>query len=142
MPETSLMVDFTALEHNVREIRRILGGTEIMAVLKGNAYGLGARHVMLELLDLGVKNFAAANFHEAMDLRFTDCEASVMILGYVDPENMAEAARNGLSFTVFSRDYWALLQSRVDQPFGAHIKVDTGFNRLGFELCGDDCDCV
>jgi len=148
MPETSIVVDFNALEHNLRELRRMLGDVGIMAVLKANAYGLGAKQLMRELLGLGIKSFAVANFHEAMELRAVDSEASILILGYVAPENMSEAALNRLSLTVFSRDYWSMYFSRIkgiDQrnlPISVHIKIDTGFHRLGFESCAEDYDCV
>ena len=52
-------IDLSALKHNVEEIRKILPAkTEIMAVVKGNAYGHGIVLVSNYLSTLGIQNFA------------------------------------------------------------------------------------
>lgn len=35
-------VDYDAIEHNVREIEKLMGSTKIMGIVKADAYGHGA----------------------------------------------------------------------------------------------------
>lgn len=141
-PETYAEIDLDALTHNMAEMRRLAGKAEILAVLKANAYGHGAVEVFKALIGCGITRFAVANFSEAMELRLADPQASIMILGYVAPQNIAPASENNFVFTVFSRDYWETIKANAVKPVTVHIKVNTGFNRIGFDNNDDSFACI
>ena len=64
-----LLIDTEALAGNVRAIREDLGEAELVAVVKGNAYGLGAVPITRELARLGVREFAVSHPSEGLELR-------------------------------------------------------------------------
>ncbi|MBQ9966329.1 MAG: alanine racemase, partial [Clostridia bacterium] len=69
MSRTWLEIDLDAIEENYRRIKHDIGESEIMAVVKANAYGLGAPGVSKFLEEIGVRFFAVACLEEALELR-------------------------------------------------------------------------
>ncbi|WP_258358647.1 alanine racemase [Moorella sulfitireducens (nom. illeg.)] len=129
-------IDLAAIAHNVRAIKKILPPqTEVMAVVKANAYGHGAVPVARTALANGVTWLGVATLDEAMVLREEGITAPVLILGYTPPEDAGRVVAADLSQTVFS-----LEQARVLDAAAAaagtrarlHLKIDTGMGRLGF----------
>ena len=120
-----------ALAHNVACLReRLPRGCELMAVVKGNAYGHGLPGMALELRRLGVDSFCVATAEEGAQLRRQGVRGTILVLGYTNPSQfwMLEAA--GLTQTVVDRDHAAAL-SAWGRPLSVHIKLDTGMHRLG-----------
>lgn len=140
--ETYAEIDLDALVHNLEQIKGIIGGAKIMMVLKANAYAHGATEIMNTLYEAGVTTFAVANFYEAMELRVINPKASILILGYVSPPNIKTAIENNIALTVFSEDYWKTVAQAADRPFSVHIKVNTGFNRIGFDPGSKSSLCI
>mgnify|MGYP000589706548 CR=1 FL=1 len=131
-------VDLGALAHNLQEVRRLVGRTQIMAVVKANAYGHGivpvARAVVAERADwLGVARGA-----EALELRREGVTAPILVLGYTHPDECAALLSAGVCLTVYDRDLAQVLAGiaqREKKTLRVHLKVDTGMGRLGL-----DCD--
>jgi alanine racemase len=130
--ETWAEINLDNITHNIRQLREYLGKTEIMAVLKSNAYGLHAPMIFRHLRELGIRYFAVANVREALQLRNIDADASILILGNVHPRFMSKAIENNLAITVFSQEFWQILKTYLSGPLSVHIKLNTGLNRLGF----------
>ncbi|MBQ8201925.1 MAG: alanine racemase [Clostridia bacterium] len=130
-------VDLTQLKTNYRHaLAHLQGKTQLICVLKADAYGLGAPMVAQQLWQEGQRFFAVASFNEAAEIRrvLPDCE--VLILGLCGEAQLVRAVREGMLLTVFSRGY-AQTVARAAQTAGCkarvHIKLETGLNRLGFE---------
>jgi alanine racemase len=73
-PETYnsyLEIDLTELKRNIEKIREGIGpNTDIIAVLKGNAYGMGLVPISEYLArNCDIRSFACAQVHEAVQLR-------------------------------------------------------------------------
>ncbi|MCV4932365.1 alanine racemase, partial [Escherichia coli] len=62
-------------------IRQITGNADIMAVVKADAYGHGARVCAEKLQDAGVKWFAVATLGEALELREAGNTGRILVLG-------------------------------------------------------------
>ena len=63
-------VDLEAIHHNFTEIQKLVKpGTQIMAVIKANAYGHGAVEVATRLCQAGATYFGVATQQEALELR-------------------------------------------------------------------------
>ncbi|GEA14093.1 MAG: alanine racemase [Moorella sp. (in: firmicutes)] len=129
-------IDLDAIAHNVRAIKKILAPqTEIMAIVKANAYGHGAVPVARTALASGVTWLGVATLDEALALREEGITAPLLILGYTPAEDAGRVVAADLSQTVFS-----LEQARVLNAAAAaagtrarlHLKIDTGMGRLGF----------
>ncbi|MCE0499749.1 MAG: alanine racemase [Methylacidiphilales bacterium] len=128
-------VDGLALRRNFRILRRLIPrATQIMAVVKANAYGHGLVATARELEVIGADWFGVANVAEGAVLREAGIMLSILLLGATLPEEMEEAARHGLALTVSSFDEAKLLDRvarALGEPVEVHFKVDTGMGRLG-----------
>lgn len=127
-------VDLSALSHNLREVRRLVGRRKIMAVVKANAYGHGMIPVARALLAAGADWLGVARGTEALELRSRGITAPVLVLGYVDPGESPALASAGIHLTVYDRrtaEALAGVAQREGKTLRVHLKVDTGMGRLG-----------
>lgn len=129
-------IDLEALAHNVQAIKSILAPqTEIMAIVKANAYGHGAGPVARKALASGVTWLGVATLDEALALRREGISAPLLILGYTPPEDAGRVVAADISQTVFSVDQARALNAAaaaVGTRARLHLKIDTGMGRLGF----------
>ena len=134
---TAAIVHLDALRHNIENIRaRLRPEVELMAVLKGDAYGHGIAGVMPTLLDLGIERFACAVWEEGAAIRAAGAATQpILLLGDTRDELLGKVIEHRLTPTIFSlaaaKKLSALAQeAKVVQPL--HIKIDTGMHRIGF----------
>ncbi len=133
---TEVVIDLRALEHNVEEIRSKIGkDTEIIAVLKGDAYGHGAAGVYPMLKKCGITRYAVSVWKEGAVLRRSGCVEPILILGDTHDEEYENLIKYDLTPTIFTVEAAQRLsesakRSNVVQP--VHIKIDTGMSRIGF----------
>lgn len=130
-------VDLTRLVQNYRNaLAHLSSPTQLICVLKADAYGLGAPMVAKRLWQEGQRIFAVASYNEAAEIRKAVPECEVLILGLCGDAQMARAIQADMLLTVFSQKY-ADAVIRAAQTVGKkariHIKLETGLNRLGFE---------
>lgn len=135
---TWLEIDLSVIEENYRVIKEFIGNqTEIMAVVKADAYGLGAVAVSKTLENLGCPMFAVACIEEAMELRENGIKAPILTLGPLMPCHVKTAAENGIEVPLVSLEQ-ARKISAAAQSAGvsvkAHIKADAGLSRFGIVL--------
>lgn len=132
--ETYAEVRLENIAHNIGLLKKTVAPAEIIAVLKADAYGHGAAKVFETLLGQGIRRFAVANVHEALELRSIDENADILVFGNIAPDYIETAIENKLTLTIFSYDFWLLAAARLrGRSVKVHIKVNTGFNRLGFD---------
>lgn len=135
--DTFAIIDLDAIKHNVREIKRKFEDIDIIYVLKADAYGHKASGIFKLLIEEGSDKFAVANLSEALELRKIDSNVEIIVLGRIAPSNIKIAIENKISFTIFSRDSWCNLNKEINSNcydnVKIHIKINTGFNRLGFD---------
>ena len=80
-------VNLDNIAHNVQEIRRIVDKkTEILGVVKADAYGHGVMEVTKVLLENGVSRLAVSMLDEAIQLRKDGIDVPILVLSYTDPE--------------------------------------------------------
>lgn len=137
---TRMEVNLENLAFNFRSISGSLDkGCSLMAVVKANGYGLGARRVAKVFQEAGCQRFAVATPDEAVELRENGISEPLLVMG-PSSRDAAEAfvamditaACTDLSFAE------AMSRAAVTQGKTArlHLKVDTGMGRIGF-LPGD-----
>ena len=99
-------VDIDAIKHNFYRIRdAVAPDSNIMCVIKADAYGHGAVFLGSLLETMPIEGFAVSNIEEAMQLRENGITHSVLILGFTPPDMVKELAENGISQAVFSEEY-------------------------------------
>lgn len=128
-------VDLDALDHNVRALRAALGDTQIIGVVKANAYGHGAALVAPALEAAGVERFAVATVAEGVALRAAGVTRPVLVLGHAFPEDALAAVANSLALTVTDERLADALADAAlaagGEPAPVHVKVDSGMHRFG-----------
>lgn len=104
--------------------------TEIMAVIKADAYGHGDFQVAKALSECGVRLFAVSNIDEAVGLREQGIKGEILILGYSAPSYAETLCKYDLTQAVVSEDYAEALAQSKKQP-KCQFAIDTGMNRIG-----------
>ena len=127
-------IDLTALIRNATLLKETVG--DFYCVLKCNAYGHGAVSCAKALHELGVRHYAVFSLGEALEIRPFVGSSEILILGRTEAEGLTAVSENGLTQTVFSEEYAALLSS-FSGKLKLHIKADTGMNRSGFSPDGE-----
>jgi len=124
-------VDLAAMRHNVQELMTLLPDqSQLMAVVKADAYGHGAVTVCRMLNQMGIEAFAVATIGEAIELREHHIEGEILILGYTSPKQVHLLKQYHLIQTMIDKNYaQEMNQQKVD--IDVHIAVDTGMHRLG-----------
>ncbi len=128
-------VSLPQLRKNVGIIRSLNSDkTEIMAVVKADAYGHGDEHIVRCLAnDCGIKYFAVSNLDEAIAVRKFAPQGEILILGYTPPEYAHEISMYNIIQGVVSTEYAEALVQNTPQPIRCHIKIDTGMGRIGLK---------
>lgn len=128
-------VDLGALAFNYRQIKkRIPRGTNILAVVKADAYGHGALPVSLKLERLGVSYLGVAITEEGISLRKDGVKIPILILGGIFQGEEEEIIRQHLTPVIFDMDSLVRLSEmavKKRKKVNIHLKVDTGLGRLG-----------
>lgn len=128
-------VDLQAVRHNTALVQGLLPpGCALMAVAKADAYGHGAARLAQEW-EQSVDTLCVATLDEAVDLREHGVGADILVLGYSNPADAAWLQEYDLIQTVADHEHGLALAGQ-GFPLRAHLKVDTGMNRLGVP-CGD-----
>ncbi|MBR5231636.1 MAG: alanine racemase [Clostridia bacterium] len=132
-----LEVDLGAVKNNLQLTQTYLKkDTNLIAVLKADAYGMGAPAVGRCLWENGVRMFAVASLDEAFILREALPDAWILCMGETLDGNIEGAVLQGIRLTAGSLPA-ALRISEATQETGrqayVHFKVDTGLHRIGFE---------
>lgn len=136
-------IDLDNISHNLRCIKGLLRpGVPVMAVLKADAYGHGAR-VVANFIKDEIAMAGVAGVSEALELRkeipggeyySPAFKKPVLVLGYTHRTMFRDAVENDVTLTVFDYDNAAELDA-VARSLGkiaeVHVAVDTGMHRIG-----------
>jgi alanine racemase len=132
---TWAMVDLDAIKNNVQYILNRTK-TQVMAIVKANAYGHGAVPVAQAALDAGASWCGVARVNEALELREAGLDCSILILGYTPPVQYQEMVSHQVSMTVWNRQQIegiSAAAAAIKKTARMHLNVDTGMSRLGAE---------
>ena len=135
-----LEVDLAALKHNVKLIERIAGAAKVMAVVKGDAYGLGASVVAPALQSWGVPAFAVDNVAEGIELRNAGIKKPILVIDGDVPDNAALAVTHGLMPGIAHEQLlqaYELAAGDNDRKHPVWLVTNVGFNRSGYRNLDD-----
>ena len=145
-------ISLSAIAHNVSAIKALLAPhTDLMAVVKADAYGHGAVTVARIALQSGASWLGVATVPEGIELRQAGIDAPILVMGAVnDPAEVRAIAYWQLQPTIVNPKQ-ALIFSETLAAYAAtaepgrgytvlapplsvpvHLKLDTGMSRLGF----------
>lgn len=140
------MIDTDAISGNTRlllaTLRRHAPAANLMAVVKADGYGHGARESALAALAGGASYLGVATPTEALELRSAGIDAPLLAWLWVVGEDVAPAVAAGVDLGISSIGHLdAVLAATPSEspPPRVHLKIDTGLGRNGVgpaELAG------
>ncbi|MDM9627980.1 alanine racemase [Rhizobium sp. S152] len=135
-----LTIDLGSIAENYRRLSAEVSPATAAAVVKADAYGLGAVPVSQRLYQEGCRSFFVAHFLEAVQLRPSlPQDASIYVLNGLQPGHEERAAildivplLNGMEQVMA----WARAAVSQGRRLKAALQVDSGMSRLG--LSGEE----
>ena len=128
-------IDLNNLINNIEEIKKKSSNSEIIGVVKANAYGHGAVEVSKVLLSCNIKKLAVANIVEAIELRENDINAPIMLLGISEEFAIDELINHNVEPTVSTLKFAKKLNESAKEKgkiIKIHVAIDSGMGRIGF----------
>lgn len=130
-------INLDAIEKNILELKSFVRkDTKILAVVKADAYGHGSSMIAPTLLASGVDYLGVASIDEGMELRNNKFTCPILVLGAAPVWAFDYAAENNISLSLFLPNHLEaaeLTYKKTGLRTKAHIKLDTGMNRIGVE---------
>lgn len=129
-----LTVRLGAIIANYRALERLAGPAGVAAVVKADAYGLGAGVIASMLAEARCDTFFVARLEEGITLRKSVSDARIFILDGAPPDSVPALIAHRLTPVLNSLAEiagWAAAARQTRQTLDAAIHIDTGMNRLG-----------
>ena len=128
-------VDLDAIADNVRALQAAAQPRHgVTAVVKAQAYGMGAAAVADAAVKAGARGAAVARVSEARRLRAAGFSAPILLLGGLDAEDDAEVLEQSLTPTLAdwpTTQRLAAAARSAGRVLDVQVKVDTGMTRYG-----------
>ena len=132
MRETYVEINLDNLFKNLIAVKNRIGNKKIIPVVKANAYGHGVIQVVEYLYSNDIDYFAVSTLEEALEIRESFSNLSILVMGVVQPKYFNIAAKHNITLTI-SNDDQLIELNQLTHMLKIHIKTDTGMNRLGFK---------
>lgn len=139
---TQLQIDLGCLTHNLKALKdKLRADTKIIAVVKADAYGLGAIPIAKALEKQKVDWLAVAYAQEGVALRKAGITTPILVF-YPQRENISLIIDHHLEPALYSMDliheFANSLRARCLKNYPVHIKFNSGLNRIGL----NEIDCL
>jgi len=123
-----------ALARNLALARRRAGTARVWAVVKANAYGHGLLRAARALA--AADGLAVLDFEEAIRLRMAGDKRPILLLeGFFSAQDLPLLAEYALTPVVHNLEQLEMLKkAALSAPIDAYLKVNSGMNRLGFNV--------
>lgn len=125
-------ISSSALKHNVAMLQQITGKSQLVPVLKSNAYGHGLLETYLCLKNSQLSWICVNDINEAEILRNAGFKKNLLVCGPVIRSDTQRAT--SLKLDIFVGSYetlYEILHSK-NTRLRIHLEFDTGMSRLGF----------
>jgi len=122
------------LKNNIKYLKSISNESNLMPVVKANAYGHGMIEISKQLYNLGINCVCVATIKEAVELLNAKIGIDVLHLGKICYDSFSHYSNKNVILTINSIEdvkQINLYAENKRQKFRCHIKLDTGMNRMG-----------
>ncbi len=133
----TITVDLAQIAANWQALAAKVAPAQCAAVVKADAYGLGAERVIAALSHAGCTTFFIATPHEAEIARKLAPEAQIFALDGLVGGGATAFANQGVTPVLSTLDdiaAWAALARMRGEALPAALHIDTGLNRLGLPV--------
>jgi len=128
---TWVEVSESAIKHNINSVKDLLeNDSDLVCVVKSNAYGHGILNVAKVAYRQKVRRFAVDSIEEALQLRELFEDVWILVMGYIIPARLKEAIEKDISFVAYSESYLPYIGGSQKMA-KVHLKIETGTMRQG-----------
>lgn len=131
---TWIEISEQSFNHNISQLKNILGSTQLAIVLKSNAYGHGLKEVgYLANKNNQIDWLCTAGLNEALELRENKIQKKIIVLYYIDNE-YKKAIENEIRLPVYDYEVAKEINNEaynLKKKAKIHVKIDTGMSHLG-----------
>ncbi|KUO72688.1 MAG: alanine racemase [Desulfosporosinus sp. BRH_c37] len=109
--------------------------SQIMPIVKADAYGHGVIPVVETLMACGAERFGVALLEEALEIKAVFPELTVMVIGATELKNSDTLVKEEIIPTIFQLPQAQALSAaaaKQNRTARLHLKIDTGMSRIGF----------
>ena len=135
MKSSWVEIDASVLDKNIAALRQAVAtSTELIFVVKADAYGHGLVPMARQATHAGVRWFGVAHMHEALALRRVLPDCDILVMGVVAPDDAPVLSVERITPIVVDAEHGRQLAGvarSANATVRAHLKVDTGMGRLG-----------
>ncbi len=138
LTQPTVYINLAALQHNATIARSIAPRSQLIAIIKANAYGHGLIETAEALKEI-VDGFGVARLDEATRLRQQGCDKTIVVMSpLLNKDSLAEFARLKLSPVLYYQQNFRETAAACDaMDINYWVKIDSGMHRLGL---APDCD--
>ncbi len=136
-----IIIDLNAIRFNYKEIKKKIGlNSNIAAVLKSDAYGLGVNKIAQTLQKAGCNQFFVATVNEGIKLRRILKTSDILILNGITNQSSYYLKKiSNLKLTPVLNSQaeikeWYDFNKSLNTNFPVALHFDSGMNRLGISM--------
>ena len=138
-------INLDAIHENVANAKALTKpGTQLMAIIKADAYGHGAVMVAHTLEDVA-DAYGVAILEEGIELRQSGINKPILILGYTPAPLYSAMIKYDIATAVFEYDMAEKMSEaaeKIGKKAKVHIKLDTGMSRIGFKQDDESLEVI
>lgn len=131
---TFIDIDLEAISCNFAEVKKLVGSTKVMAVVKANAYGHGLIECSKHFERLGADYLGVALVEEGIEIRKAGVGLPILVFGGIVGGQIDQYLHHDLDLTASSLDKLQAIEqtaAKLGKKARIHIKIDTGMRRIG-----------
>jgi alanine racemase len=131
-------ISLKALQRNFKALQKLAKSSEVLPVVKANAYGHGLVPVSKALVKAGAGMLAVAFVQEGVNLRKAGVKIPILVLTPTLEKEISDLLKNRLTPQVSSvegaRKLAGAARKMKIKNVGVHVKIDTGMGRVGVQV--------
>ena len=141
MIRPTAIINLNSLRQNIKYIKSILNKkTDIMPVVKANAYGHGLFQVAKILKSEGIKYVSVATIDEVEEVLKLNLGFTILHLGKCSKKHTDLYSNKNVIGTINTINDVDFFAKQKNKKFNFHVKVNTGMNRMGCDP--DELDSI
>lgn len=140
---TYITINKKYLIENIKNIKKHIKSQKICAVIKDNAYAHNAIS-FAKVIDKYIDFFGVSTIDEAISLKNVT-KSNILILGHIENDKLILAIKNNIRLTVSYLEQAILINNlakSINKKAIIHLGINTGMNRIGFELSDDSINDI
>ena len=131
---TYVEINLKNVENNVRKIINNYTNYEYyFGVVKADSYGHNDLKTVQAIVNGGCNYLCVATLDEAIEIRKELKEIPILCLGIINKDYIQICAKENITVTISSLNYMKELEKVNVENLKAHLKINTGMNRLGIK---------